>query len=162
MRARFHSLLIAASLAVLTACGGQQTSDEPAEPAAAAPEPAQPPSAPAAPAAPTKAFADLTGDAAAGKNVFMKCMSCHAIEDGQNKVGPHLFGVVGRAAGSVEGFNYSAANKESGITWSKEILFEYLENPQEYMKGTRMAFPGIKDPQERANLIEYLAKNGEI
>lgn len=162
MRSSFHSVLLAAPLVALAACGGQQSSSEPAEDTAATPQAASPAQAPAEAEAEAVAFADLSGDAAAGKAVFMKCMSCHAIAEGQNKVGPHLFNVVGREAGSVEGFNYSPANAESGITWTKEILFEYLENPQEYLKGTRMAFPGIKDPQDRANLIEYLAKNGEI
>ncbi|MDJ0979624.1 MAG: cytochrome c family protein [Erythrobacter sp.] len=108
------------------------------------------------------AYADLTGDAAAGKTAFAKCMACHVQEERVNRVGPHLYGVVGRVAGSVEGFNFTPANSGSGNTWTKDVLFEYLEAPQEYLKGTRMAFPGIKDPQERADLIEYLEVNGEI
>ena len=66
-----------------------------------------------------------------------------------------------REAGSVRGFNYSAANKDSGIIWSKDVLFDYLEDPQQYPKGTRMAFSGIKDGQGRADMIEYMAANGE-
>ncbi|MGB3710776.1 MAG: cytochrome c family protein, partial [Erythrobacter sp.] len=90
------------------------------------------------------------------------CKTCHVLEEGENRVGPHLYGVVGREAGSVEGFNYSDANANSGITWNEDVLFEYLENPQEYLPGTRMAFPGIRDAQERADLIAYLDANGEV
>lgn len=164
MRAKFSTGVAALCALALTACGGE-ASEEAAAPAEA-PETAEaaPAEAPAAeePAAEAVAFADLTGDAANGKTVFTKCMSCHVIEDGVNRVGPHLYGVVDRAAGAVDGFNYTAANADSGITWSKDILFEYLEAPQEYLPGTRMAFPGIKDAQERADLIEYLAANGEV
>lgn len=159
--------LALASFVALAACGGQQapkedTAAEPAPAVEAAPAPAA--QAPAEPAAEVTevAFADLTGVAAAGEKVFVKCKTCHVLEEGVNRVGPHLYGVVGRAAGSVEGFNYSTANSESGITWTKDVLFEYLEAPQDYIKGTRMAFPGIKDAQERADLIEYLAANGEV
>jgi cytochrome c len=160
MRKSLLSSLALGSLVAVSACGGQanqNASNQPAATEAPAPAPAAP-----EPAVEEVAFADLTGDAAAGEKVFIKCQTCHVLEEGQNKVGPHLYGVVGRPAGSVEGFNYSTANAESGIVWSKDVLFEYLENPQEYLKGTRMAFPGIKDAQERADLIEYLAANGEV
>ncbi|MEE4287780.1 MAG: cytochrome c family protein [Erythrobacter sp.] len=164
MRHITTTLITLGSVFALAACGGQQSAEEPAtEPAQTAEAPAE--SAPeAAPEATAEqvAFADFTGDAAAGEKVFVKCKTCHVLEEGENRVGPHLYGVVGREAGSVEGFNYSTANKESGITWSKDVLFEYLEAPQTYLKGTRMAFPGIKDPQERADLIEYLAANGQV
>jgi len=162
MRKILLSSLALGSLVAVSACGGganQNASSEPAT-ADAAPEPAPAPAP--EPEVEAVAFADLTGDAAAGERTFIKCQTCHVLEEGQNKVGPHLYNVVGREAGSVEGFNYSTANAESGITWTKDVLFEYLENPQEYLKGTRMAFPGIKDAQERADLIEYLAANGEV
>jgi cytochrome c len=77
-------------------------------------------------------------------------------EAGVNRVGPSLWGVVGRKAGSIAGFNYSAANKNSGVNWSEDVLFTYLEAPQKFMPGTRMAFPGLKKPQDRADVIAYL------
>ncbi len=101
-------------------------------------------------------YASLTGDAAKGRRVFVKCISCHTVQEGQNRVGPSLYGIIGRNAGSVEGFNYSDANANSGITWTEEIMFEYLEAPQEYMPGTRMIFPGLPSAQERADIIAYL------
>ncbi len=161
MRKSLLSSLALGSLVAVSACGGQADQNASSEPAATEAAPAPAPAAPE-PAVEEVAYADLTGDAAAGQKVFIKCQTCHVLEEGQNKVGPHLEGVVGRTAGSVEGFNYSTANADSGIVWSKDILFEYLENPQEYIPGTRMAFPGIKDAQERADLIEYLAANGEV
>ncbi|MEO0880520.1 MAG: cytochrome c family protein [Pseudomonadota bacterium] len=101
-------------------------------------------------------LAGLTGDAAKGKRVFVKCMACHAVQEGQNRVGPSLYGIVGRAAGSVDGFNYSEANANSGIVWSENVLFEYLEAPQEYIPGTRMIFQGLPVAQDRADVIAYL------
>lgn len=100
------------------------------------------------------------GDAAAGKRVFLKCMSCHAVKEGMNKVGPSLYGIVGREAGTVEGFNYSEANADSGITWTKDILFEYLEAPQEYLPGTKMIFPGLPSADDRKNVIAFLDEQG--
>lgn len=102
------------------------------------------------------AFADLTGDASAGETVFAQCRTCHLLEEGKNGVGPSLHNIVGREAGTVEGFNYSEANANSGITWTPEVLFEYLEDPRGYLPGTKMAFPGLKDPQDRADVIAYL------
>lgn len=104
--------------------------------------------------------AGLTGDAAAGRRVFARCMSCHVLEEGVNRVGPSLYGIVGREAGSIEGFRYSEANANSGVTWTEENLFEYLENPREFIPGTIMAFPGLPDGQDRADLIAYIKENG--
>ena len=102
------------------------------------------------------AYAALEGDAAKGKRVFTKCMSCHAVKEGQNRVGPSLYGVVGREAGTVEGFKYSDANANSGIVWTEEILFEYLEDPRGYLPGTKMIFNGLPKEQDRADVIAYL------
>lgn len=105
----------------------------------------------------TPAFAD--GDAIAGKAVFKKCQACHTI-DGPNRVGPSLTGIVGRAVASVEGFKYSKAMTafaEVGKTWNPELLAEYLAAPRTVVKGTSMAFAGIKKPDELANLIAYLS-----
>lgn len=149
-----------ASLATLSACGGGAGSDANApaatETTAAAVEAPAAPAAPAAEAGATMEFASMTTDVAAGEKVFALCRSCHVLDDGVNRVGPSLYNVVGRASGSVAGFNYSDANKNSGVTWTTDVLFEYLEDPKGFMPGTKMAFPGIKDAQDRANLVAYL------
>jgi cytochrome c len=83
-------------------------------------------------------------------------MSCHVVQQGQNRVGPSLYGIVGRPAGTIANFKYSNANKNSGIVWTEPVLFAYLENPQKYIPGTIMAFPGLPSAQERADVIAYL------
>jgi cytochrome c len=98
----------------------------------------------------------LSGDPTKGEAEFKKCQVCHTLEAGVNKVGPSLHLIIGRTAGSVEGFNYSKANKESGIVWSEQNMWEYLENPKAFMPGTKMAFAGIKGGQKRADLIAYI------
>jgi len=99
-------------------------------------------------------------DAAEGEKIFKKCMACHAIGPGaQNKVGPELNGVVGRPAGSIEGFSYSQGMKDAGaggLIWTEENLAKYLESPKGEVPGNKMAFPGLKKPEERANLIAFL------
>ena len=101
-------------------------------------------------------FASFTGVAAAGEKVFVNCKTCHAGEAGKNMVGPSLHAIVGRHSGSIEGFSYSAANKNSGIVWTPEKLFQYLENPQRVVPGTKMTYTGVKDHQQRADVIAYL------
>ncbi len=146
-----------ASLATLSACGGKkEEAPAPAATEAAAPA-ATEAAAPAADAGAKVEYASFTTDAAAGEKVFALCRSCHVLEDGVNRVGPSLYNVVGRASGQVAGFAYSDANKNSGVTWSEDVLFEYLKDPKAFMPGTKMAFPGIKDDQDRANLVAYLA-----
>lgn len=109
-----------------------------------------------------EASAALNGDATAGKRAFVKCMACHTVQEGQHRVGPSLHGIVGKTAGTVEGFRtYSPANKNSGVTWTPEVMFDYLENPQRFMPGTRMVFPGIPSEKERADLIAYLQSVSE-
>ena len=86
-----------------------------------------------------------------------KCATCHSVnEGGPNKQGPNLFGVIGRQSGQVAGFKYTDANKGSGITWTNQTMFDYLQNPKKYIKGTNMAFPGFKKEQDRADVIAYL------
>jgi cytochrome c len=105
-------------------------------------------------------YAAYTGDAAKGKVAFITCQTCHSIDMGVNKIGPSLHAVVGRKAGTIPGFVYSPANKNSGITWTPEKLFQYLEGPQRIVPGTKMVFPGFSDPQKRADVIAYLQANG--
>jgi cytochrome c len=98
------------------------------------------------------------GDAAAGEAAFRRlCGACHiAAAEGPRRLGPTLFGVVGRHSASVPGFNYSQANRAANLTWTPAVLFDYLRNPRAVVPNTIMAFPGIRDDQERANVIAYL------
>jgi len=103
--------------------------------------------------------AALAQDVAAGETSFRKCAPCHSIgPDAANKVGPVLNGLDGRPAGSVAGFNYSDANKGSGITWSAAVFKEYVENPRGKVPGTKMVFAGIKSETERDNLWAYVSQ----
>ena len=96
-------------------------------------------------------------DAAAGEKVFLVCKACHQVgDDAKNAVGPSLNGLMGRKAGSVEGYKYSDANKNSGITWDEATFSEYIKDPKAKIPGTKMAFAGIKDPQKVKDLIAYL------
>lgn len=100
------------------------------------------------------------GDAAAGETVFKKCASCHAVGEGaKTKVGPHLNEVLGRTAGTLEGFKYSSAMikaGEEGLVWTPETLAEFLAKPKDLVKGTKMTFAGLSNPDDVANLIAYL------
>jgi len=99
----------------------------------------------------------FAGDPGAGEKVFKKCKACHVVDAEKHKTGPHLVNIIGRAAGSAEGFKkYSNAMKESGIVWDEATLDAYLEAPKKYIKGTRMAFAGLKKEEDRANVIAYL------
>ncbi len=96
-------------------------------------------------------------DAAKGALVFKQnCAICHTIEPGKNKIGPSLAGVVGRKAGSAPGYSYTDANKNSGITWTEAELDKYLTNPRGVVPGTKMLFAGLKNPEDRKNVIAYL------
>ncbi|EJW13019.1 Cytochrome c2 [Rhodovulum sp. PH10] len=100
----------------------------------------------------------VAADAEAGAVQFRKCTPCHNIGPGaKNKVGPELNGLEGRHSGIVEGFNYSDANKNSGITWNKETFLEYITDPRKKIPGTKMVFAGIKNEQDRENLWAYLS-----
>ena len=100
--------------------------------------------------------AHAEGDPEQGEKAFNKCRACHVADEPQNRVGPHLVGVFGREAGSVEGFRYSDAMKESGVTWNEETIAEYIADPRNYIKGNRMAFAGLKDQEGIADLIAFL------
>ena len=103
------------------------------------------------------ASATLAQDLAAGETSFRKCAPCHSVgEDAANKVGPVLNGLDGRKAGAVEGFSYSDANKNSGITWNEESFKEYIRDPRAKVPGTKMIFAGIKSDKEVTDLWSYL------
>ena len=99
----------------------------------------------------------LAQDVAAGENSFKKCLPCHSVgPDAKNKVGPELNGLDGRKSGTAEGYNYSDANKNSGITWGEAVFKEYITNPRAKIPGTKMVFAGINSENERNNLWAYL------
>ncbi len=113
------------------------------------------------------AGAALAQDAAQveeGEKVFKRCAACHAVGEGaENKVGPHLNGLIGRTAGTLPDFKYSEAMVEygaAGNVWTEETLFTYLENPRTTVKGTKMAFAGLKDEADRQAVIAYIVANG--
>ncbi len=95
-------------------------------------------------------------DASKGERVFNQCSACHNLEDGENGVGPHLYGVVGRDIGAVDGFDYSGALSEVADVWTAEELYAFLENPSDYAPGTSMGYSGLSKSEDRVNLIAYL------
>lgn len=105
-------------------------------------------------------YDDLKGDVAAGAVAFAQCKVCHAMEEGKNGIGPSLHKVVGRAATGVAGYAYSPGMKSSGITWTEDKIFTYLEKPQAVVPGTKMSFAGYSDPQKRADVIAWIKANG--
>ena len=97
-------------------------------------------------------------DIVQGEKVFKKCRACHVVDAEKNKTGPHLVNIIGRQAGSLESYKrYSKAMKASGIIWDAETLDGYLKSPKKYLKGTKMAFAGLKKEQDRQNVIAYLS-----
>ncbi|MEQ8398831.1 cytochrome c family protein [Thalassobaculum sp.] len=109
--------------------------------------------------------AHADGDSAAGKKVFRKCVACHTVQVDKHRIGPSLAGIAGRTAGTTEGFKFSDAMKAFGAdgkVWDDATLDAYLADPKGVVKGTKMAFAGLKDAQDRADVIAYLkAANGE-
>ena len=102
------------------------------------------------------------GDLAHGEKVFKKCSACHMIAaDGKNKIGPNLWSVIGRTAGAVDNYNYSKAMKAYAKVWSFEEMNSYLIKPQAYIKGTKMAFAGLRKEKDRASVIKYLNQNSD-
>ncbi len=96
-------------------------------------------------------------DPAAGERVFAQCRACHQVgPTAKNAVGPVLNGLFGRPAGTVEGYNYSAANKNSDITWDEAVFREYIKDPKAKIPGTKMVYAGLKDEQRITDLIAYL------
>lgn len=125
------------SLALLAGCSGQNAQQAPSEK--------------------PLGLAALKGEAARGKTLFSQCAACHSVTPGTDMIGPNLRGIVGTKAGDVAGYQFTAAMKNSGIIWSPQQLYEFLENPQAKVPGTKMPFGGIPDPQSRADIIAWLA-----
>ena len=99
------------------------------------------------------------GDPEAGAKVFNKCRACHQVgPTAKNGVGPSLNGVAGRKSGAAEGYNYSEANKNSGLTWNEATFLEYIAGPQKKIPGTKMTFPGLPEEADRANVWAYLSQ----
>jgi len=95
-----------------------------------------------------------TGDPAHGAQIYQRCQLCHSVD--HDLVGPRHLGLFGRKAGSIAGYAYSAAMRNSGITWSEDTLNQFLSGPQAFVPGTRMTFTGLPDAQDRADVIAYL------
>lgn len=170
---------VLASCLVLAACG-----DGPADPAAETPTPASIPSDTGEPQQQEQPVSDpIVEDAAAnmaerlaalpapysqadlanGARQFRRCTSCHTIgEGGPHRVGPNLHGLFRRAAGEAEGFNFSTALRESDIDWSPEHLNEWLADPRGYIPGNRMSFVGLRDADDRRDVIAYLMLETEL
>lgn len=140
--------LLSIGALALAACGGDS-----GEPSAA---PGNHATAPTAAPTTERAYTSLTGDPANGAAVFRQCAVCHALEPGVNRLGPSLAALVGRAAGAVEGFSYSPANRGSDLIWTEEQLYTYLRDPRGPIPGTTMAFAGLADPQDRADVIAHI------
>ena len=99
----------------------------------------------------------FAADVEAGKVVFNRCKACHRLEaNGSAALGPNLHGVFGRKAGTLEGYNYSQAMKNSGVVWDDATLTKYLADPKAFIPGDKMAFPGVKNDTDLANLLAYL------
>ncbi len=110
----------------------------------------------------TTSLAAHAQDAAAGEKSFNKCRACHQVgETAKNTVGPVLNGLFGRKSGTVEGYSYSEANKNSGITWDEKVFAEYIMDPKAKIPGTKMAFAGIKNETEIKDLAAFLKQFGK-
>jgi cytochrome c len=103
-----------------------------------------------------QAAGPAAGDAARGKTVFARCVACHDLNTGAIRMGPSLKGIIGRKAGTFANFGYSAGMKGKGVVWAPATLDAFLTAPMKYVPGTRMAFAGLSNPQERADVIAYL------
>jgi len=104
----------------------------------------------------------LAGDIDAGMKVFRKCNVCHTLEEGgKRKIGPNLFGIMGRPSGTVEGFKYSKAMMKAGVTWNVDTLTQYLSKPKDFIPGNKMAFPGLKKPEQIENVIAYIIEKSK-
>ena len=98
----------------------------------------------------------VADDPAKGEKVFRKCKACHYVDKEKNKTGPHLVNIIGRAAGAVEGYKYSNAMAGSSLVWDEETIAGFLAKPKKYLKGTKMAFVGLRKESDIADVIAYL------
>ena len=106
---------------------------------------------------PPEASSAFDVDIDAGKKIFRKCKVCHTLKaGGKNKIGPNLHSVIGRDAGTVDGFKYSKAMKESGIVWNEKMLRAFLTNPKKFIPGNKMPFPGLRKDEDLKDIIAYL------
>jgi cytochrome c len=97
------------------------------------------------------------GDAASGERLFRtQCASCHSTEPGRNMIGPSLAGVYGRAYGTAPGFRYSAASRGAAVVWDEESLDKYIANPRSVLPQAAMAYPGLRNAGQRADILAYL------
>lgn len=154
------SRIVLASLALLflTACGDSTETDAGATARAEAPA-SRADAAQHSEAAQGPALASATGaDLANGQRQFRRCQTCHTInEHGRHTVGPNLYGVIGRPAASAPGFSYSGALSQSGLVWTRETLNEWINNPRVMVPGNRMSFVGLRDADDRRDVIAYIA-----
>jgi cytochrome c len=104
--------------------------------------------------------AAAAGDPAKGKVIFNKCIACHSMQAGVNKIGPSLHGIVGTKAAEVQGYTFSTALKNSGLTWDDATLDKWLASPRKLVSGTKMIFPGLPKEDDRQNVIAYLKQAG--
>jgi cytochrome c len=152
-----HRLLIPALFLALTACGPapeQGASNTPAASAPATPAPSSEEMQARIAALPAP-YNEANYEA--GRRVFAQCRSCHTIDEGGgNRVGPNLHGVFGREIGTAEGFTYSQAVQDADFTWDADHLDHWLQNPQTFLPGNRMAFAGVRDETQRRDLIAFL------
>ncbi len=171
MPVRRTALVIAATLLVVACSGSPEPDAAPASVAeaadtvaanaeAAAAEAAVPAVPAAAVIAPNPELPALlaAADVNKGKVLYLQCRACHSLvpETESGKIGPTLYGVIGRAAGSMAGFAYSEAVMKSGITWTAEQIDSWLTRPSEFLPGNKMVFVGIQNPQDRANIIAFI------
>ena len=98
----------------------------------------------------------MAGDVVKGQKLFKRCKACHYVDREKHKTGPHLVAVIGRAAGSLDDYKYSKAMKASGLVWDEKTLAAYLKAPKKFVKGTKMAFAGLKKDMDIADIIAYL------
>lgn len=153
MRHTSTALALLALAGALSACGGQKAEQPAEQDSAAAPVPQTPAADPAAGAAATGTTTPVA--VASPPAGFFQCRTCHSVEPGKNGIGPTLAGIVGSKAGAVPGFNFSPALKNSGITWDRATLEQWLAHPTKLVPGTRMVAM-VPDPVRRKEIIDYL------
>ncbi len=158
------SVAVAASILFIAACGGSESPSNDASENTVENSTVTPASSPitAPDAGPAAEFAALPApyngaNYARGRRTFKLCQSCHTVTaDGQNLVGPKLYGVFGRQIGSVEGFSYSNAVSDADFIWTPELLDEWLTSPRNFLPGNKMSFSGVRKPEDRLAVIAYL------